>query len=143
MAEYATEQKKMLSDILSQNCESAYSIEELICELRKRYGDRAPGKSTVYRLMTHLVEEGRVRRFVKGNSRSFVYQIMECEGCHSHMHLKCVGCGKLIHLDGALSHELASRLRTLSDFSVNEEATVLFGECSSCTEAKSGKGGGQ
>ena len=38
MAVYSTEQKRMLSDILSENRENAYSIEELIGELRKIYG---------------------------------------------------------------------------------------------------------
>ena len=132
MAVYSTEQKRMLSDILSENRENAYSIEELIGELRKRYGEDAPGQSTVYRLITHLVEEGKVKRFVKGNGRRFVYQIMDCHGCGRHLHLKCVGCGRLIHLDSAASTELVKKIESVSDFSVMETQTVLFGECADC-----------
>ena len=134
MAVYSTEQKRMLSDILSENRENAYSIEELIGELRKRYGEGAPGQSTVYRLITRLVEDGEVKRFVKGNGRKFVYQIVDCHGCGSaHLHLKCVGCGKLIHLDHMASEELVKKIEKVSDFSVMEAETVLFGECSDCT----------
>lgn len=132
MAVYSTEQKRMLSDILSENRENAYSIEELIGELRKRYGEDAPGQSTVYRLITHLVEEGKVKRFVKGNGRRFVYQIMDCHGCGRHLHLKCVGCGRLIHLDSAASTELVKKIESVSEFSVMETQTVLFGECADC-----------
>jgi len=136
MAVYSTEQKRMLSDILSENRENAYSIEELIGELRKRYGEDAPGQSTVYRLITRLVEEGKVKRFVKGNGRRFVYQIMDCHGCGSHLHLKCIGCGRLIHLDGSASSELVKKIESISNFSVMETQTVLFGECADCKEIK-------
>ncbi len=133
MAEYATEQKKMLSDFLRQNCEKAFSVEELMIEMQKAYGDSVPGKSTVYRLITRLVEEGSVKRFVKGHSRRFVYQIVEGEHCRSHLHLKCMDCGRLIHLDEGISHELLNKVLDSSHFSVNEEETVLFGECASCS----------
>lgn len=139
MAEYATEQKRMLLNFLKQHCESGYTIEELIGEMRLSYGEAIPGKSTVYRLMTRLVEEGTVKRFVKGHSRSFVYQIVAGEHCHSHLHLKCVGCGKLIHLDDRLSEELLSKVRVSSDFTVDEEETVLFGACADCHREKRGE----
>ena len=136
MAEYATEQKKKLSDFLQQNAHRAFSVEELVEELQVTYGNGAPGKSTVYRLMTHLVEEGVVKRFVKGHSRRFVYQIVGGEHCRSHLHLKCIGCGRLLHLDEQVSDALLDQIRHHSDFSVNEEETVLFGECSSCVHQK-------
>ena len=132
MAEYATEQKKVLLEFLTKNRESAYTVEELSKRLTEFYKSNAPGKSTVYRLITKLVSEGKVRRFVKGHSRSFVYQIIDGEGCHSHLHMKCTDCGKLLHLDEKLSEELVGKVLSSSSFSVNEGDTVLFGQCASC-----------
>lgn len=132
MANYATEQKKMLSDFLKEHAERAFSIDELIEALREQYGVHAPGNSTVYRLILRLVEEGSVKRFVKGHSRHFLYQSVRDEHCHSHLHLKCTECGKLVHLDEQVSDALLHVIRTNSDFSVNEEETVLFGACASC-----------
>ncbi len=137
MAEYTTEQKKMLSDFLKKNAERAFSVDELMEGMRATYGADVPGKSTVYRLMTKLVSEGVVKRFVKGHSRRFVYQIVGDEHCRSHLHLKCIGCGKLLHLDEQVSDELLDKIRDNSDFSVNEEETVLFGECAACVRQKS------
>ena len=137
MAEYATEQKKMLSDFLKENAERAFSVDELIEGMKARYGEGIPGTSTVYRLMTRLVEEGTVKRFVKGHSRHFVYQIVGDEHCRSHLHLKCIGCGKLLHLDERVSDALLDTIRSNSEFSVNEEETVLFGECAACVHNKS------
>ena len=105
--------------------------------MRKSYGDGIPGTSTIYRLMSKLVEEGTVRRFVKGHSRRFVYQIVGGKHCRSHLHLKCMECGKLLHLDERVSDALLSQIRVNNDFSVNEEETVLFGECSACAHQKS------
>lgn len=136
MAEYATEQKKLLLSFLRDRCELAYTVEELVLEMKKTYGEGIPGKSTVYRLMTRLVEEGTVKRFVRGHSRQFVYQIVAGEHCHSHLHLKCMGCGKLIHLDEGLSEELLGKVRASSDFAVDEEETVLFGACAACHREK-------
>lgn len=134
MAEYVTEQKKILKRILEENSDSAYTVEELMAKLRERCGDSAPGKSTVYRLITHLVEDGTVKKFSGEGSRKWSYQIVMGEHCDCHLHLKCMDCGKLIHLDESVSDELLDKVRTISDFSVNEEATVLFGRCGGCKE---------
>lgn len=139
MAEYVTEQKRMLSDFLTAHRESAYTVEELVGEMSREYGDAVPAKSTVYRLITRLVEDGRVRRFVRGHSRRFVYQIVDGESCHSHLHLRCIGCGRLLHLDDEVSDELLGRVKDISNFSVNEAETVLLGECSECNENRNGK----
>jgi Fur family ferric uptake transcriptional regulator len=134
MAEYMTEQKRILKRILEDNADRAYTVEELMEKLRQSSGERAPGKSTVYRLITHLTEEGTVKKFLRDGSRKFAYQIVMGEHCDCHLHLKCMDCGKLIHLDEDTSDELLGRVRDISNFSVNEEATVLFGKCSDCGE---------
>ena len=136
MAEYATEQKKMLSDFLAKHAQCAFSVDELVAQMRIEYGSDVPGTSTVYRLINRLVEEGRVKRFVKGHSRRFSYQIVDGEHCRSHLHLKCIGCGRLVHLDERISDELLDKIRDNSNFSVSEAETVLFGECASCTSHK-------
>ena len=135
MAEYITQQKKTLLDYLARHSERSFTIEELtegIQNTNTREG-RAPGKSTVYRLMTRFVEEGRVKRFVRGHSRRFVYQIVSGERCNYHLHMKCTGCGRLLHLDESFSEELMSKVKKLCDFSVSETDTVLFGTCSDCS----------
>ena len=132
MAGYNTEQKKMLLDLLEKNNEKRYTIETLIAELRDVYGESAPGKSTVYRLMTRLVDDGRVRRLVKGHGRHFEYQGMKGDACCHHLHLKCMSCGRLFHLDEGISAELLEKIRGVSEFSVNEAETVLFGKCNTC-----------
>ena len=132
MAEYNTEQKKILSSFLRENCETAYTMEDIISELSRIYGEKAPAKSTVYRLMTHLVDEGQVKRLVKGHGRKFIYQSVKDEDCRCHLHMKCITCGRLYHLDEVLSDELLSRVQSSCGFFVSEAETVLLGKCVSC-----------
>lgn len=141
MSEYNTEQKKLLLDFLRKNSDSSYTIEEIVGAIKLSAGDLAPGRSTVYRLMTRLVEERQVQRFAKERGRSFVYRIIADEHCRNHLHLKCLSCGKILHLDRATSDALLEQVKLVNDFSVSEEATLLFGNCAKCRFSSDGQGG--
>lgn len=132
MSSYNTEQKKMLLDFLERNHDSSYTIDEIAEGLKSAAGEKAPGKSTVYRLMTRLVEDKRVHRFADEGGRRFLYRIIADEHCRNHLHLKCLGCGKILHLDHATSDALLEGVRKMKNFSVSEEDTLLFGSCAEC-----------
>ena len=137
MGSYHTEQKKALLDFLTRHCDTPFTIEELVRAMEEELGPEAvPGKSTVYRLMTRLVDEGTVKRFVKGNSRHFLYQIVAGEHCRHHFHLKCTRCGKLIHMDDKASEKILQEVLLGSDFTVSQEQTTLFGCCKECNRKK-------
>ena len=126
MAHYQTAQKKLLLDFLREHSRQAFTIEELAAALEGR--EHAPGKSTLYRLMPLLVQEGRVKRFVRGTSRQFLYQMMG-ESCRTHLHLKCSICGQMVHMGHEESLELVRMIDKKYHFSVSEGDTVLFGLC--------------
>ncbi|MCF2557353.1 MAG: transcriptional repressor [Bacteroidales bacterium] len=132
MAHYQTAQKKLLLDFLREHSRQAFTIEELAAALEGR--EHAPGKSTLYRLMPLLVQEGRVKRFVRGTSRQFLYQMMG-ESCRTHLHLKCSICGQMVHMGHEESLELVRMIDKKYHFSVSEGDTVLFGLCENCRTA--------
>lgn len=127
MGRYNTEQKKILLDFLQSNSENSYTIEEIITAL----GDKGIGKSTVYRLMTQLVEEKKVHKSA-GEGRQFLYRITAHEDCRHHLHLQCKDCGKVLHLDRPTSDALLMGVMSAKDFLISEEDTVLMGKCSDC-----------
>ena len=131
MSTYQTEQKKLLLDFLSKNRDRSFTIDEITAGIEK--GGDTLARSTVYRLASKLEGEGVIRRFVKADSRSASYQLAACEHCEAHLHLKCVGCGKLVHMDESISDELIRKIRATSAFSVDEEESVLYGKCSTCS----------
>ena len=134
MAEYKTHQREVLLNFLSEHSDTPFLIDELVRKLSECYGEKAPGKSTVYRLINRLVEDGTVKRFEKSNSRQFVYQIAG-EECHHHLHMKCLNCGKLLHMDHEQSDELIKLIYGDSSFEVDREQTTLFGCCKECKRA--------
>jgi len=127
MKNYNTEQKQVLLTYLKQHADHPMTISQIAMGLT---GEHVPGKSTVYRLMDRLVQEGLVRRFVRGNNRHFVYQLMS-EQCHGHLHCRCVTCGKLYHLDPGLSENMG-QLLVQSGFALDPAKTTLLGTCNGC-----------
>lgn len=136
MAQYNTRQKGLLLDCLRRNSARAMSVEELTVLLSAE-SDAPPGKSTVYRLVSRLAEEGAVRRFEDPETRKAKYQIFDSEACHHHLHLKCVECGKLLHMDHAQSERIIGGIIDDSGFAVSEAETTLFGTCVECRTEKS------
>ena len=134
MGKYQTEQKKQLIAFLSEHRNEQFSAEELSEMLAcLRDGDgKAPGKSTVYRLVSSLAEEGVLRRFPKNGGRGWLYQFHQMTGCTGALHLKCSKCGMLLHLTKEESEELLRQIRTLRGFTVNSDASVLYGLCETC-----------
>lgn len=127
---YNTEQKKSILDFLSRFPDSQFTADEIAQALSGEVG-----KSTAYRQLTALAESGGVRRYVADGSRKAMYQALGSAHCDSHLHLKCVSCGKLIHMSDGISERLVTMIKNNSDFAVDETDTVLLGRCSRCVKA--------
>lgn len=134
VSSYRTEQKKLLLEFLSANKDNSLTIDEITEGIQRsaKESDSAPGKSTVYRLMNKLLEEGKVRRFTKQGTRQSAYQLVEGAQCSLHLHLKCTECGKLFHMNSALSSLLVQQISANHRFNVSQHDTVLYGKCRSC-----------
>ena len=136
MKKYQTGPRKQLLAFLEQNSHKQFTIEQLIQAINTSPDTNAPmATSTVYRLMTTLVEEGTVKRFIKGTRRQFFYQIFTCHD-HSHLHMKCTDCGTMLHMSDTLSKDIIEVILKNSQFSLDENETLLFGRCTGCSPKK-------
>ena len=95
---YTTGKKEAIIAFLSENSAKAFTLEEIAAAITPD----GKGRSTVYRIVAELLEEGKVHRYSDGKTRHCTYQYTGTE-CHSHLHLKCRECGKLIHLTDKVS----------------------------------------
>ncbi len=130
MSGYNTEQKKLIIDFFSENPERSFTIDQVAAALCER---GAPiGKSTVYRLIPRLTECGMLKKFSEVSGRKNLYQIVICEHRCEHFHMKCKICGKLFHMDCAISAALTEKLLAEYGFSADKENTVIFGVCLDC-----------
>jgi len=124
--EYQTQQLKRLCAFLHDNPEKQCTIKEIEQALPEI------GRATIYRQMEKLVQQGMVRRFARENSHGFVYQLTDGDSCNHHFHLKCVGCGKLIHLDETTSRQMQKSILKTKNFAIDGMKTMIFGTCNDC-----------
>ena len=123
---YNTEKRAELLGFFESHSDTAFSIEEICARLAKD----GRGKSTLYRQTAKLVEEGYVSRIPTG-SRKFVYQYRDKQHCGEHLHLKCLDCGKLLHLNAEASASLENDLLSKEGFSL-DSGCILYGKCRDC-----------
>ena len=134
---FHTQQRCALLAFLSAHADEQFTVEQLLAAM----GDEAPGRSTVYRALDRLVEEGTVRRFAPESGGSAAYQAMDPGHCDAHLHLKCVRCWLIYHLDCHFIDEVRAHLMAEHGFTLQCEGSVLYGLCSSCAanEAEDGQ----
>ena len=131
---YKTKQKSKLIDFLKENKSSQLSVNDIIDGVCT---DGA-GKSTVYRQITKLVDDGTLLRLSGGDGKSVVYQYMgEGTRCNEHFHLKCTACGTLFHLDCEHLEEIAEHINKEHNFLTDMKKTVFYGLCADCQSALS------
>ena len=130
---YNTEKRTKLIDFLSSNSMEAFTAEQ-ICQ---RILDGDCGKSTVYRLISKLVDDGIIHRIADAKTRRVTYQYVGSGDCSEHLHLKCKECGRLIHLDGITSHILEKRIFKSEGFTLDGGA-MIFGRCEICVNGAGG-----
>lgn len=135
MKVYRTESREELISMFSSSPDRAFSLEEIAQALFPEEG----GRSTMYRQLSRLAEEGRIRKISDGRTRHFTYQYMTCGGKDEHLHLKCERCGRLIHLNHDVSNALRKQLANTADFALNENNTLLFGLCGQCRDGQKAK----
>ncbi len=135
MARYNTKNKQAVMDFLYRDHDKAWTIDEIIEGIENEYPkDEAPGHSTVYRIISQLVEEGLVVPQLKEDGKKRAYQPAEHECNGNHLHLKCTQCGQLIHMDDDVSAAILTEVLKNKGFSVDEEQTVIIGKCKNCSQ---------
>lgn len=126
---YKTSQREILLDFLSAHPDKEFTIEQItdaIC------GD-AIGKSTVYRIISRLCDDGDILRTRGAGGKKILYRYIDkVNECHAHFHLKCLGCGKLIHLDCDFMDELGKHIAGEHGFRLDPRSTVINGICAEC-----------
>ena len=125
MPGYATEQRRLLMLFLQCHPDECFSA----AEIAEALSDASVSLSAVYRNLADLEREGLINRTVKAGRRESFYQFVASPTCRNCLHLSCVRCGSVHHMQAA---SLAPLLQ--DGFTVDPQKTVLYGVCRDCTE---------
>lgn len=128
---YNTKTRQLILDYLIRNRQHAVSASNILEHLEAE--GASPNPTTVYRYLDKLAGEQRVMKYVADKGEKAVFQYVD-EGrhCREHLHLKCVRCGRIYHLDCHFMDEVRAHLMAEHGFTLQCEGSVLYGLCRSC-----------
>lgn len=128
LAKYNTKQRASLLRYLADHAD------ETLCgrQIAEALAPEGVSLSAVYRNLSALEAEGKVRRISREGSRQAYFRYADSDECRGHIHLSCVSCGRTYHLDGGCSDALIDSVARSSDFEIDRADTVLRGVCGSC-----------
>ncbi len=128
MTKYRTKQRQTLLAFLSCHPDEQLSAKQIAAPLK----EEGVSMSAVYRNLSELEAEGKVKRYSKPGARDVFYQyIAPCRGC---LHLSCTKCGKTFHMDQDQADTLVRQLAETEAFRLDLGNTILYGLCKNCRE---------
>lgn len=128
MPKYMTKQRKTLLDFLERHADEELSAKKIEAEL----ADSGVSISAVYRNLSELEKEGKVRRISKSGSREVFYLYTDAHACRESLHLSCKKCGKTYHMNSQCADMLINNLAQNDEFTIDKSDTVLYGVCKAC-----------
>lgn len=134
---YNTKQRDDILRCINSFGDRHFTAAELASRLAA--GGISVGQATVYRMIDRLAENGDVRKYVIDGSTAACYQNVNTDenkksasDCHSHFHLKCEVCGKLLHTECDELSKIASHVLSDHGFLIDSSKTVFYGICDKC-----------
>ncbi|MEE1172681.1 MAG: Fur family transcriptional regulator [Ruminococcus sp.] len=128
MPKYMTKQRRVFLDFLSKHSDEQLSVKQIAQALE----DENISLSAVYRNLSALEEDGKIRRVSKSGSREVYYQYIGDEHCRDCLHLSCEKCGKTFHMGVSGADMLIKNVALAEEFAVDKSNTVLYGICKAC-----------
>ena len=121
---YHTKQKEIILDVIRNN-NHEFTVKEIYNILKD-----STGLTTIYRVIDRLVDDGYIEKRVGDNTT--YYQYLEKCDCDNHYYLKCVDCGRLIHIDCDCISELTNHIYKKHGFVTSKDHIILQGTCCDC-----------
>ena len=128
LPKYVTKQRKILLDYLTKHTDDPLPVQEIAEALEQE----SISKSSVYRNLAELENEGVVRRKYRGAGRELLYPYVGAEACKGSIHLSCKQCGRTFHMTAAGADQLLRAVAETEGFAVDKGDTVLYGVCEDC-----------
>lgn len=91
--------------------------------------------ATIYRNLDRLTEQNILIKFKTANSDSYMYRaVKETGNCHTHLHMRCKVCGRIIHLEEHYSDEIIDYLKKKYGFELECDNSFFSGICINCKD---------
>ena len=130
---YATASRRKILEYLKNSNDHTVTAADVDEYLKEH--DSEVNITTIYRYLDKLAGEQRIMKYVADKGERAVFQYVD-EGrhCREHLHLKCVQCGRIYHLDCHFMDEVRAHLMAEHGFTLQCEGSVLYGLCRHCAQ---------
>lgn len=128
---YTTASRTKILEYLKKNGDRTVNVNDISNYLKENQSE--VNITTIYRYLDKLAKEGTVIKYVAEKGNQAVYQYVE-QGhhCDEHLHLKCVKCGCIIHLECDFMREIAEHIKKDHGFELQCKNSIIYGMCSKC-----------
>lgn len=131
---YQTKARQLTIAYLSEHKHTALSASAILNYLHEN--ELKTNITTVYRYLDQLTSEGQVLKYMDESGEKSVYQYVgENNHCHEHLHLKCITCGNVIHLDCSFMEHIKEHIMEDHGFDMECSNSILYGYCKECKNA--------
>ena len=130
---YNTAARSRILGFLKENKDRTVNANDILNRLNDQGND--VNITTIYRYLDKLTESGEVMKYTAENGTRAVFQYVgEKQHCEEHLHLQCVRCGAILHLDCDFMDEISEHVMNEHGFRIQCRNSIIYGECSRCLE---------
>lgn len=128
---YNTNSRNLILDYLKSNSDRIVDVSDIHHALSE--SGYQINITTIYRFLDKLIADGTVLKFVAENGTRAVYQFVDKERhCQNHLHLQCIKCGAVTHLDCNFMDEISQHVLNEHGFEIQCKNSIIYGLCQNC-----------
>lgn len=116
---YKTRQKELILDVI-KNFKNDFTIKEIYEKLNQNVG-----LTTIYRTISKLVEEGKIKKSIDYNNVVHYQYLDECQ---------CDKCGSITHVDCDCINDFTNHVLKNYSFKVDNVNIIIKGICKKCSK---------
>ena len=131
-----TWQRLQVLEVLATRRDTHMAVEDIYDLVREAHPE--VGLATVYRTVQLLLEMQLVDRIHldDGCVRYEIGHLFDGDGKHSHHHLICKKCGKVLAFEDDLLEELENHIEEATGFQIFDHELKFYGQCRECSKEK-------
>lgn len=130
---YNTASRKRILEFLKASRDRTVSAGDIERYLKEEHHE--VNLSTIYRYLDRLSQDGTLIKYTDQGANQAVYQyIDDSHKCMEHLHLQCVECGQIIHLECGFMKEITGHIQTHHGFTIQCCNSIIYGVCDKCKE---------
>ncbi len=128
---YKTHNRMKIMEFLRDNRTRTVTVRDIDAHMQAL--DCPVNVTTIYRYLDKLEKDGQLMKYAGEKGEKASYQYIEPEqGCDGHLHLQCVSCGTVVHLDCHFMEEIAAHISGEHGFDLQCRGSVIYGLCQNC-----------